>query len=103
MRLIISALLLSSSLVLPAQGVQSHANSLDDLVADGAEPRLLAGGFRFTEGPAADHRGNIYFSDIGSSRIHYWETATGVLTTVRENSDGADGLFVDRDGALLIT
>ena len=76
--------------------------ALSQLIADGAEPDLLADGFKFTEGPAADARGNLFFSDIGGNRIHYWDVEKKALSTVRENSGGADGLFVDEDGALWI-
>lgn len=102
MRKIVTGLLFGTTLMLQAQGVESRGNTLVDLVADGAEPQLLASGFRFTEGPAADEKGNIYFSDIGSQRIHHWDAGLGILSTVRENSKGADGLFVDREGNLLI-
>ena len=102
MKLLATTLLFSTTLMLQAQGAESRGNTLVDLVADGAEPQLLADGFRFTEGPAADQKGNIYFTDIGSRRIHHWDAGLGKLSTVRENSNGADGLFVDRDGNLLI-
>ena len=80
----------------------SGQGGIEALMAKGAKPQLLADGFKFTEGPAADASGNIYFSDIGNNRIHYWDHSKGKAITIRENSNGADGLFVDRDGALWI-
>ena len=62
--------------------------------------RKLAGGFKFTEGPAADAVGNIYFTDIPNSRIHKW-FVDGKLTTFLENSEGANGLFFDAAGNLI--
>ena len=38
----------------------------EDLVADGAKPVKLAGGYKFTEGPAVDAKGNVFFTDFGS-------------------------------------
>jgi len=70
------------------------------VVADGAEVEKLAGGFAFTEGPATDARGNIYFSDIPNNRIHKW-SLDGKLSTFRENSGGANGLYFDEEGHLL--
>jgi gluconolactonase len=70
------------------------------LVADGAKVELLAGGFGFTEGPACDRDGNVFFSDIPNNRIHRWST-DGKLTTFREDSGGANGLYFDRAGDLL--
>lgn len=72
----------------------------EPLVAPGAVVKKLADGFRFTEGPAVDARGNVFFSDIPNDRIHRWSTK-GKLTTFRENSGGANGLYFDRTGNLL--
>lgn len=70
------------------------------VVAEGAKVEKLAGDFKFTEGPASDAKGNIYFSDIPNNRIHKW-SLDGKLSTFRENSGGANGLFVDKKGNLL--
>jgi len=61
----------------------------------------LATGFQFTEGPAADANGDIYFTDIPNNRIHRW-SLDRTLTTFRENSGGANGLFFDKQGNLFI-
>ena len=71
------------------------------VVAPGGKVKKLADGFKFTEGPAADARGNVYFTDIRNNRIHKWST-DGKLTTFRENSGGANGLFFDKDGNLVV-
>ena len=76
--------------------------SLEKLLAPGAQPTSLAGGFVFLEGPAANADGQLYFVDIGSNRIHYWNMKTQTLSTVRENSGGADGMFIGADCALWI-
>jgi len=70
------------------------------LVAAGAAVEKLAGGFKFTEGPAADKQGNVYFSDIPNNRIHTW-SVDGKLRTFIEDSGGANGLFFDEKGRLL--
>jgi gluconolactonase len=57
-------------------------------------------GFQFTEGPAADLQGNIYFSDVQRSRIHKIDTQ-GVLTTFLENQLGVNGLMFDARGRLI--
>ncbi|NKB68971.1 MAG: hypothetical protein GKR89_18035 [Candidatus Latescibacteria bacterium] len=76
--------------------------SLTQLIAPDAELRCLANTFKFTEGPAADDEGNIYFVDIGARRIHFWDVKREALSTIRENSGGADGMFVDAEGSLWI-
>ncbi len=70
------------------------------LVAPGAQVEKLADGFAFTEGPAADAAGNVYFSDIPNNRIHKY-ALDGTLSTFREDSGGANGLFFCREGNLL--
>lgn len=60
----------------------------------------LADGFKFTEGPASDKEGNIYFTDIPNSRIHKW-SVDGKLSTFLENSGQANGLFFDKYGNLI--
>jgi gluconolactonase len=74
--------------------------SADDLIAPGAKVERLADGFVFTEGPACDAEGNVYFSDIPNARIHKWST-DGKLSTFRENSGQANGLYFDRQGNLV--
>jgi len=71
------------------------------VVADGAKVEKLAGGFKFTEGPAADAKGNIFFTDIPNNRIHKW-SLDGKLSTFRENSGGANGLYFDKKGNMLV-
>ncbi len=71
------------------------------VVAEGAKVEKLAGGFAFTEGPAADAKGNVFFSDIPNNRIHKWSVGEGKLSTFRENSGAANGLYFDKDGNLL--
>jgi len=72
----------------------------ESLIAAGAQVEKLAGDFKFTEGPAADKDGNVFFSDIPNNRIHRW-SLDGKLTTFREESGGANGLYFDAKGQLL--
>lgn len=71
------------------------------VTAPGAEVQKLAGDFRFTEGPAADAKGNVYFTDIPNNRILKW-SLDGTLSVFREDSGGANGLYFDKDGKLLV-
>lgn len=61
----------------------------------------LHGGFKFTEGPAADGRGNLYFSDIPANRIYKVEP-DGKLSVFMEESGKANGLMFDARGMLYI-
>ena len=54
----------------------------------------------FTEGPAVDRDGNVYFTDIINQRIMKL-SADGVLSRYRENSNAANGLLIDPQGRLI--
>jgi gluconolactonase len=57
-------------------------------------------GFQFTEGPASDAEGNLYFTDVRVNRIHK-VSKDGELSTFLEDSQGCNGLMFDRRGRLL--
>lgn len=61
----------------------------------------IATGFSFTEGPAADAAGDLFFTDVPENRIYKWSQKSG-LQLYRKNSGGANGLFVDTSGSLIV-
>ncbi len=69
-------------------------------LAEGAEVEKLSGGFSFTEGPAVDGAGNVYFTDQPNNRILEWSTE-GILTVYMRPAGRSNGLFFDRNGNLL--
>jgi gluconolactonase len=69
------------------------------LLAAGQQPEV-ATTVAFTEGPAVDREGNVYFTDIITQRI-LMLSADGVLSTYRENSNVANGLLIDPQGRLI--
>jgi gluconolactonase len=70
------------------------------IVAAGAKLERLAGGFGFTEGPAVDAAGNVFFTDQPNNRIYRW-SVDGELSVFHENPGRANGLYFDKDGNLL--
>jgi gluconolactonase len=70
------------------------------IVAPGATLEKLAGGFEFTEGPAADPDGNVYFTDQPNDRIVRWGT-DGTVTDWMKPCGRSNGLYFDHDGHLL--
>jgi gluconolactonase len=69
------------------------------IIAPGAKVEKLAGGFQFTEGPAADAQGNVFFTDQPNDRILQWSIA-GKLTTFLQPCGRSNGLCFDRQGNL---
>ena len=69
------------------------------IIAPGAKLEKVAGGFKFTEGPAADARGNVYFTDQPNDRILKWSTG-GKLSTFMQPCGRSNGLCFDRQNNL---
>ncbi len=81
-------------------GIYAQKQSDKQIISFESTMQKLAGGFKFTEGPASDKEGNVYFTDIPNSRIHKW-SVDGKLSTFMENTGQANGLFFDKDGNLI--
>ena len=60
--------------------------SAEILIAPDAELTFVADGFKFTEGPAADHIGDVYFTDQPNDRILKRTAAMGKISTFLEPS-----------------
>src|SRR5208283_4015343 len=69
------------------------------IIAPGAKLTVLAGGFDFTEGPAADAEGNVFFTDQPNDRIMKWST-DGKLTEFMKPCGRSNGLCFDAKGNL---
>ncbi|NJW52794.1 SMP-30/gluconolactonase/LRE family protein [Salinimicrobium oceani] len=67
------------------------------LIAEGAELQLISDGFEFTEGPAADANGNVYFTDQPNNRIHKWSVETNEVSVFMEEAGRANGLYFDAE------
>lgn len=68
-------------------------------IVPGAEVEKLAGDFKFTEGPAADAQGNVFFTDQPNDRIMKW-SVDGKLTTFKQPCGRSNGLYFDASGNL---
>ena len=69
------------------------------IIAPGAKVKLLADGFKFTEGPASNAHGDVYFTDQPNDRILKWST-DGKLTTFMQPCGRSNGLCFDDQGNL---
>jgi len=85
-----------------AQQLDQSLNIIEDnpVVAPQAQLQLIKDGFAFTEGPAADQAGNVYFTDQPNNRIWKYDTM-GKLAVFMENAGRANGLFFDKKGNLI--
>ena len=78
-----------------------HPTGPSNVVAEGAELQTLGNAFQFTEGPAANAHGEVFFTDVRISRI-YRISLDGRESVWRENTAGANGLYFDRNGSLVV-
>ena len=69
--------------------------------APNAELKLAAEGYKFTEGPATDSRGNVYFTDQPNDRILKWSVDTQKVETFLQPAGRSNGLYFDREGKLI--
>ena len=85
-------------LALPAPA--QRAGGVPGVLQAGVMPELVQEGFVFTEGPVGTAEGGLFFSDLRANRTYYLDPA-GKISLVRENTGGANGLALTRDGELL--
>lgn len=83
----------------PAAKAQSSQRP--GIVAPGAKLTLLSSGFKFTEGPAADKEGNVFFTDQPNNRILEW-SVDGKLTTYMSDAGRSNGMYFDDAGNLYV-
>lgn len=84
-----------------AQPIAKPQKSFASRFVDQAiEWEQVSAGHKFTEGPAVDPDGNVYFSDIPNNRIHKIDHASGTVSVFKEDTGGANGLMFGPDGRL---
>lgn len=91
----------AATLIAAAMAWATPATAGIPVVAPDAELQLVDDGFKFTEGPAADRHGNVYFTDQPNDRILKWSAATGEIATFLEPAGRANGMFFDPAGFLI--
>lgn len=73
------------------------------LVAAAAKGKLdtLARDFAFSEGPAVDKQGNIFFTDQPNDKIFKWDVTTKSLSTFLIGTGRSNGMAFDKNGYLI--
>lgn len=73
------------------------------LVSPAAHGRLdtIQKGFSFTEGPAVDKRGNVFFTDQPNDKIYRWDAATGKVTLFLQGTGRSNGMAFNKQGNLI--
>lgn len=71
----------------------------DALIKPTGKVETIQEGFAFTEGPAWDPSGSLFFTDIPNTTIHKF--SKGSMSAFTTKSNHANGLMVAKDGRLL--
>lgn len=72
-----------------------------NIIADGAKLGLVADSFEFTEGPAVDKNGDVYFTDQPNDRIVKWSYKDNKVSDWMKPSGRSNGLYFDHQGNLI--
>src|SRR5687767_15118304 len=83
-----------------AMGMLAHAADTT-LIADGAKVEVLGDAYSFTEGPATDRDGNVFFTDQPNDRIVKYNPADGSFSDWLKPAGRSNGTFFDAAGNLL--
>mgnify|MGYP003875352957 CR=1 FL=1 len=77
----------------------SDRHYLNTALIAGKDWELVGSGYRFTEGPAVDKSGQVFFTDIPNNRIHKI-ALDGSVSVFAEDTGAANGLMFHADGQL---
>jgi gluconolactonase len=76
------------------------ASNDTNIIAPGAQLQRLSNQFSFTEGPAVDKKGNVFFTDQPNDKI--WKYGTdGKLSVFLDQTGRSNGMYFDKKGNLL--
>src|SRR6187431_2084907 len=58
-------------------------------------------GFSFTEGPAVDKHGNVFFTDQPNDIIYKWDAKTNQVAPFLKKKGRSNGMAFDKEGYLI--
>ena len=91
---------LAAALVAVVCGMHAAGVAGEGIIAPGARLVEVSSEFEFTEGPATDAAGNVYFTDQPNDQIVIYTTG-GQLKTFLQPAGRSNGMFFDPDGTLI--
>ena len=91
---------IGSLLAASASQAQQAPAAASSLFAGSATPQLVAKQFKFTEGPAVDRAGNVFFTDQPNNKIWKYDT-DGQLSVFMDPAGRANGMYFDHQGNLI--
>ncbi|MFW5831092.1 MAG: SMP-30/gluconolactonase/LRE family protein [Prolixibacteraceae bacterium] len=70
------------------------------IIAKNAEVEKAGSGYTFTEGPAVDENGRVFFTDQPNDRIYVWDENEGISLWL-EGTGRANGMYFNDQGQLV--
>jgi gluconolactonase len=86
--------------LIAAPALAQPSAGIPGVVAAGVQPELVQEGFTFLEGPVGTADGGLFFSDIRVNKTYRLDPS-GKITAVREDTNGTNGLALDKNGDLI--
>ncbi|WEA01416.1 SMP-30/gluconolactonase/LRE family protein [Mucilaginibacter sp. SJ] len=87
-------------LLISAFSVKVFAQTDANLYDPNTKPQLVAKQFSFTEGPAVDKKGNVFFTDQPNNKIWKYDT-DGKLSVFLDSAGRSNGMYFDKKGNLI--
>lgn len=92
--LLLTAILLSNAAL-------AQIEDKKGIIAKDAELVKVQDGFSFTEGPAVNRFGDVYFTDQPNNRIHVWNAISNQVSVFKEDAGRSNGMYFMLDGTLI--
>ncbi|MEO8962093.1 MAG: SMP-30/gluconolactonase/LRE family protein [Ginsengibacter sp.] len=86
--------------ILNTKHVYNDTGINNSIIAPGATPVLISDQFSFTEGPATDREGNVFFTDQPDNKIWKYDI-NGHLSLFMDKAGRSNGLYFDKKGNII--
>lgn len=97
----IKSTLFMAALLIGSQAFSQEIEDKKGIVAKNAELVKVQDGFEFTEGPAVNRFGDIYFTDQPNNKIHKWNALSNEVSVFKEDAGRSNGMYFMLDGTLI--
>jgi gluconolactonase len=81
--------------------ILNNAIAQSKIISEGATLTKLSGEYAFTEGPARDKNGNVFFTDQPNDKIYKWTAKDNSISVFMDKTGRSNGLYFDKKGNLL--
>lgn len=81
--------------------VMAQIDDKKGIIQKDAELVKVQDGFSFTEGPAVNRFGDVYFTDQPNNKIHVWNAISNEVSVFKEDVGRSNGMYFMLDGTLV--